>query len=150
MGLESDDQILKRLVQPIPGIEPGEKSLVLRTLELPATPGQLKGGLAHNLTTDDELDFLTDFDGPWQCNIVTIKFEVMVGGAWVPNREPNKDFVIALVLGGDDFPIVERFGYRGSGFSLTDHVRLGASDQIKIWAKGLQGRVIVQVRGEKL
>lgn len=144
MSLE--DELLK-FAQPLPE-DANQLQLVLRTLSRPVTPTILKAGEAQDLVLGD-LSFVTDFEGPWKCGIVAVKFTKVVDGVEVPNTDA-KDFVISMILGGEEFPLVERFNYRGTGATLTDKNNFGPGDQVKIWCRGADGTATVQVRGEKL
>lgn len=143
MGAED---VFQNYSQAIPG-DQTKKQLGLRTLSKPITPTVLKAGKSQDLALGD-LEFETDFDGPWQVNIIGVKFMKMVDGQEVPNGDP-KNVTISLVLGDEEFELVHRTNYRGVSVTLTDKMPLGSGDQVKVWVSG-QGVAKTQIRGEQL
>lgn len=145
MGL--DEESLLKFAQPL-AEDPSGLQMGLRTLSRPVTPSILKTGDVQDLV-DGDLLLTTDFEGPWQSNIIAVRFTKMENGAEVPNTDA-KDFTISLILGNEEFPLVERFNFRGTGATLTDRIPLGAGDQVRVRCHGTSGKATVQLRGEKL
>ena len=121
---------------------------VLRVLSIQSTPQILKAGDAQDLAAAD-LELVTDFQGPWRATVIGIKFSTMVNGVETPFGD-TKDFVVYLVMGNEEFPLIERYNYRGVAATLTDHIELGAGDQVKVWASNANCIAKAQIRGVKL
>lgn len=140
------DITLNDLTQQI-GNDPQQQMYALRTLAKLVAAPILKSGQSQDLT-DGELVFETDFPGPWQSNIIALTF-TKIDGVEVPNADP-KDYRIAMVLGGVEFPFIEELADTHTGIVITDHIKLAAGDQIKVYAKGLSGFAKCEIRGEQL
>jgi hypothetical protein len=146
MTVPSEAEILFSVVQALPEDETGQQR-VLRVMSRPVAPQMLADGVSHDLGTAD-LDLVTDFTGPWSTRVVALKFLKDDGnGNWVPNTDP-KDFGIHLLLGGQRFPLIERFHAVSTGLTVTDTLPMTPGDQLVVTAHG-GGRVEVQIRGEK-
>lgn len=143
MSLEPLLQFFQTLVQSQPGDQTG-KQKILRTLSMNASPTIQKAEQVQDLSQGD-LRVVTEFTGPWQNTVVAISF---VDGAGAPDRSP-KDFGFYLILGGDEYPLLEMQDWDGTGAALTDTIKLAPGDQLCVKAAGTC-TARVQIRGEAL
>lgn len=139
-------ELLLSAMQALPGDLSGQQR-VLRTLTQLVAPPLLEDGASQDLTVGD-LAYTTNFSGPWTLRLLALKF-IMDDGAGhpIPNIGP-KDFSIYLVLGGEQYALLERFNSIATGFTLTDAIHLGPNDEMAVKVHGA-GTVMLQVRGEQ-
>lgn len=147
MAAPTEAELLLSAMQPLPEDATGQQR-VLRVLSRLVAPQMLEAGIAHDLVVDGDLEYTTDFVGPWTLRVVALKFEIDTGSGLIPNVNP-KDFGLYVKMAGVLFPLAERIHSASHGFVITDPIPLGPTDQLVVKASNATGLAKLQIRGEK-
>jgi len=142
------NDFLAKLTQVVPGGDVNNRAI--RTLSQIVTGQILSDGTVVDLTAVP-LNFVTEFEGPWECTRISVSFLVddQEGG-----ESPDESAKL-LEVGWQDaegvrFPFVYDESYTGWSYSNTDQLKhLQAGDQIYVRGTG-EGKAYVQVRGAQL
>lgn len=142
------ETLIQSVIQALPADLTGGLQHAVRVLAITASPKIVTKAEVATLT-NTPMNLESDFVGPWQCNVIAATFTKDDGtGLQISNTDP-KDVGFYLVLGEKDFPLIELKGWTGTGLCLTDHIRIGSGDQVRVKATG-GGTATTEIRGELL